>query len=148
MGADITASPGAKGARTLPLMIRGLAPAIPLSYRLPMASAQVKSAVLLAGLNTPGVTEVIEPVPTRDHSERMLQSFGADLRVGTGAAATRQIRVRGEAEIRQPTTPLPCGTPSASFFLVAALLVPGPTVTPPNVGLNPNSTRTGAVRPG
>src|SRR3546814_9331189 len=77
MGADISASPGGR----LPLMVRGLAPAIPLAYRLPMASAQVKSAVLLAGLNTPGITEVIEPVPTRDHSERMLRGFGADLTV-------------------------------------------------------------------
>src|SRR3546814_1928744 len=73
-------------------MIRGLAPAIPLSYRLPMASAQVKSAVLLAGLNTPGITEVIEPVPTRDHSERMLQGFGAELSVETEADGTRHIR--------------------------------------------------------
>src|SRR3546814_6126924 len=77
-------------------MIRGLAPAIPLSYRLPMASAQVKSAVLLAGLNTPGITEVIEPVPTRDHSERMLQGFGAELSVETEADGTRHIRLRSE----------------------------------------------------
>src|SRR3546814_13271240 len=85
MGADITASPGANGTKTLPLMIRGLAPAIPLSYRLPMASAQVKSAVLLAGLNTPGITEVIEPVPTREHSERRRNGFGPELRVETEA---------------------------------------------------------------
>src|SRR3546814_15995742 len=123
MGADITASPGAKGARTLPLMIRGLAPAIPLSYRLPMASAQVKSAVLLAGLNTPGVTEVIEPVPTRDHSERMLQSFGADLRVGTGADGTRHNRVRGEAELRPQTIAVPGNNSSPAFVIVSALLV-------------------------
>src|SRR3546814_17619347 len=60
MGADISASPGAKGTKTLPLMVRGLAPAIPLAYRLPMASAQVTNAVLLAGLNTPGINEVNE----------------------------------------------------------------------------------------
>src|SRR3546814_18571140 len=92
MGADITASPGAKGARTLPLMIRGLAPAIPLSYRLPMASAQVKSAVLLAGLNTTGVTEVIGTVPTRDHSERVLQSFGAETRAAERSGGKTGVR--------------------------------------------------------
>ncbi|MBL2934479.1 3-phosphoshikimate 1-carboxyvinyltransferase, partial [Klebsiella pneumoniae] len=80
-----------------------LAPAIPLSYLLPMASAQVKSAILLAGLNTPGITEVIEPVPTRDHSERMLKGFGADLTVELGADGTRHIRVRGEAELKPQT---------------------------------------------
>src|SRR3546814_3906880 len=94
MGADISASPGGR----LPLMVRGLAPAIPLSYRLPMASAQVKSAVLLAGLNTPGITEVIEPVPTRDHSERMLRGFGADLTVATDSDGTRHIHIRGRSE--------------------------------------------------
>ena len=64
MGADITSSPGGR----LPLMVRGINPAVPIEYTLPVASAQVKSAVLLAGLNTPGITRVIEPVPTRDHS--------------------------------------------------------------------------------
>ncbi len=63
-------------------MLRGAAPAVPITYRLPVASAQVKSAVLLAGLNTPGITRVIEPVPTRDHTERMLAGFGATLEVG------------------------------------------------------------------
>ena len=75
MGADVTASPGGR----LPLMLRGLCPAVPISYRLPVASAQVKSAVLLAALNTPGITRVIEPVPTRDHTERMLHGCGADI---------------------------------------------------------------------
>src|SRR3546814_17450379 len=69
MGADITASPGANGTKTLPLMIRGLAPAIPLSYPPPRASSPVKSAVLPAWRNTPGIPAVTEPVPTRDHSE-------------------------------------------------------------------------------
>jgi len=139
MGADITASPGGR----LPLMIRGLAPAIPLSYRLPMASAQVKSAVLLAGLNTPGITEVIEPIPTRDHSERMLQGFGAELSVETDSDGTRHIRIRGEAELKPQTIALPGDPSSAAFFIVAALLVPGSDVTIANVGLNP--TRAGLV---
>lgn len=143
MGADISASPGAKGTKTLPLMVRGLAPAIPLTYRLPMASAQVKSAVLLAGLNTPGITEVIEPVPTRDHSERMLRGFGAELTVELDADGTRHIRIRGEAELKPQTIVVPGDPSSAAFFIVAALLVPGSDVTIVNVGLNP--TRAGLV---
>lgn len=143
MGADISASPGARGTKTLPLMVRGLSPAIPLSYRLPMASAQVKSAVLLAGLNTPGITEVIEPVPTRDHSERMLKGFGADLTVETDADGTRHIRIRGEAELKPQTITVPGDPSSAAFFIVAALIVPGSDVTIANVGLNP--TRAGLI---
>ena len=139
MGADISASPGGR----LPLMVRGLAPAIPLAYRLPMASAQVKSAILLAGLNTPGITEVIEPVPTRDHSERMLRGFGADLSVEIEPDGTRHIRIRGEAELKPQTIVVPGDPSSAAFFIVAALLVPGSDVTIANVGLNP--TRAGLV---
>lgn len=139
MGADITASPGGR----LPLMVRGLAPAIPLAYRLPVASAQVKSAVLLAGLNTPGITEVIEPVPTRDHSERMLCGFGADLTVETDADGTRHIRIRGEADLQPQSIVVPGDPSSAAFFIVAALLVPGSDVTIANVGLNP--TRAGLI---
>lgn len=139
MGADITSSPGGR----LPLMVRGLAPAIPLAYCLPVASAQVKSAVLLAGLNTPGITEVIEPVPTRDHSERMLRGFGADLTVEIAADGTRHIRIVGEAELKPQTIVVPGDPSSAAFFIVAALLVPGSDVTITNVGLNP--TRAGLV---
>ncbi|WP_439568099.1 3-phosphoshikimate 1-carboxyvinyltransferase [Sphingopyxis sp.] len=139
MGADISASPGGR----LPLMVRGLAPAVPLAYRLPVASAQVKSAVLLAGLNTPGITEVIEPVPTRDHSERMLRGFGADLSVELGADGTRHIRITGEAELKPQTIIVPGDPSSAAFFIVAALLVPGSDITIANVGLNP--TRAGLI---
>ncbi|MGB3320896.1 MAG: 3-phosphoshikimate 1-carboxyvinyltransferase [Sphingopyxis granuli] len=139
MGTDIVASPGGR----LPLMVRGLAPAIPLAYGLPMASAQVKSAVLLAGLNTPGITEVIEPIPTRDHSERMLKGFGADLNVETDGDGTRRIRIRGEAELRPQTIAVPGDPSSAAFFIVAALIVPGSDVVIANVGLNP--TRAGLV---
>ena len=81
----------------LPLMVRGINPAVPISYRLPVASAQVKSAILLAALNTPGTTTVIEPVATRDHSEKMLAGFGADLVVETDADGDAHIRVTGQA---------------------------------------------------
>ena len=140
MGADITASPGGR----LPLMLRGAAPAVPITYRLPVASAQVKSAILLAGLNTPGITTVIEPVPTRDHSERMLRGFGAELTVDVDADGTRTIRLRGEAELRPQQIEVPGDPSSAAFFIVAALLVPGSELTIENVGLNP--TRAGLIK--
>lgn len=139
MGADITASPGGR----LPLMLRGASPAVPIEYRLPVASAQVKSAILLAGLNTAGITTVIEPVATRDHSERMLAGFGAELTVECETDGTRIIRIRGEAELRPQTIDVPGDPSSAAFFIVAALLVPGSDVTIRNVGLNP--TRAGLV---
>ena len=137
MGADFTASPGANGSQTLPLMMRGAAPAVPITYRLPVASAQVKSAILLAALNTPGITTVIEPVPTRDHSERMLKGFGADLRVETQADGTRVITLAGESELRPQEIVVPGDPSSAAFFVVAALIVPGSDLVIENVGLNP-----------
>src|SRR5690606_4764985 len=125
---------------TLPLTERGLCPAVPITYRLPVASAQVKSAVLLAGLNTAGITTVIEPVPTRDHTERMLSGFGADLSVEE-ASGERVIRIRGEAELHPQTIEVPGDPSSAAFFAVAALVVPGSDLVIENVGLNP--TRAG-----
>jgi len=140
MGAEFTASPGGM----LPLMVRGLVPAIPISYRLPVASAQVKSAVLLAGLNIAGITEVIEPVPTRDHSERMLRGFGADLTVDVDADGVRHIRLMGEAELQPQQIEVPGDPSSAAFFIVAALITPGSEVTVTHVGMNP--TRTGIYK--
>ncbi|MXP43392.1 3-phosphoshikimate 1-carboxyvinyltransferase [Allopontixanthobacter sediminis] len=142
MGAEITASRPEIGGGTLPLMVRGSLPAVPITYRLPVASAQVKSAVLLAGLNTPGITTVIEPVPTRDHSERMLKGFGADLSVEE-ADGVRTIRIRGEAELTARDIEVPGDPSSAAFFIVAALTVPGSDLIIENVGLNP--TRAGIV---
>ena len=133
MGATFTAYPGGR----LPLMVQGAAPAVPIAYRLPVASAQVKSAVLLAGLNTPGTTTVIEPVPTRDHSERMLRGFGAELSVEVGSDGVRVIRLRGEADLKPQTIDVPGDPSSAAFFAVAALLVPGSDLVIENVGLNP-----------
>jgi 3-phosphoshikimate 1-carboxyvinyltransferase len=139
MGADISASPGG----TLPLMVRGLCPAVPLSYTLPVASAQVKSAIMLAGLNTPGITEVIEPIPTRDHSERMLRGFGASVDV-EDVGGTRHIRIHGEAELKPQQVIVPGDPSSAAFFAVAASIVPGSEVRIDNVGLNP--TRAGIFK--
>ncbi len=139
MGAAFDASEGGR----LPLTVRGANPAVPIEYRLPVASAQVKSALLLAGLNTPGITTVIEPVPTRDHSERMLRGFGAELEVETDSAGVRTIRIRGEAELRPQTIEVPGDPSSAAFFIVAALVVPGSELLIENVGLNP--TRAGLI---
>ncbi|WP_164157432.1 3-phosphoshikimate 1-carboxyvinyltransferase [Sandarakinorhabdus rubra] len=142
MGAAITATPGPGGRQTLPLTLTGVCPAIPLRYTLPVASAQVKSAILLAGLNTPGETVVIEPVPTRDHSERMLAGFGAALSV-TQAPEGRIITLRGEAELKPQSIVVPGDPSSAAFPMVAALIVPGSDVIIRNVGINP--TRAGLI---
>lgn len=136
MGASFTPSPGG----TLPLMMEGIEPAVPIEYRLPVASAQVKSAVLLAGLNTPGITTVIEPVPTRDHTERMLRGFGAELSVEEADGA-RIIRIHGPADLHPCDIEVPGDPSSAAFFAVAASIVPGSDLVIANVGLNP--TRNG-----
>jgi len=120
----------------LPMAIRGAREALPIEYRLPVASAQVKSALLLAGLNAPGWTVIEEPEPTRDHSERMLRHFGAELTiemVGRG----RIIRLRGQPELMAADVVVPGDPSSAAFPIVAALLVPGSRITVPGVGLNP-----------
>ncbi len=123
----------------LPLAITGAAHALPLTYRMPVASAQVKSAILLAGLNARGETCVEEPVPTRDHTENMLRHFGATVDVaqdGTG----RVIRLAGQPELLAADVAVPGDPSSAAFPLVAALLVPGSSVTVRGVGLNPLRT--------
>ena len=139
MGAAFEANAGG----TLPITMRGASIPVPITYRLTVASAQVKSAVLLAGLNTAGVTTVIEPVPTRDHSERMLRGFGADLEVEVASDGTRTIRLTGEAELKPQEIEVPGDPSSAAFFIVAALLVPGSELLIRNVGLNP--TRAGLI---
>lgn len=136
-GAEFHSSPGG----TLPLQVRGISPAVPIEYHLPIASAQVKSAVLLAGLNTSGTTRVIEPVPTRDHSERMLKGFGANLDVEVKEDGTRVISLHGPVELKPQEIAVPGDPSSAAFFAVAALIVPGSEVLIRNVGLNP--TRAG-----
>lgn len=140
MGAEILASPGG----LLPLTVRGVAPALPLDYRLPVASAQVKSAILLAGVNAAGITRVVEPLATRDHSERLLESMGAAIRIESGPAGERVITLSGEAELAPVRIEVPADPSSAAFPMVAALLVPGSRIRIPAVGLNP--TRDGLLR--
>jgi 3-phosphoshikimate 1-carboxyvinyltransferase len=139
MGASFATAPGGR----LPLTMTGRCPAVPLRYVLPVASAQVKSAVLLAGLNTPGRTVVVEREATRDHSERMLRGFGADISVDETAEG-RAIGIMGEAELRPQAITVPGDISSAAFLIVAALIVPGSRVTLTGVGVNP--TRDGLLR--
>ena len=129
----------ARAGNRLPLTILGARDALPISYRLPVASAQVKSAILLAGLNARGVTEVEEPEPTRDHSENMLRHFGAEVSV-TQAGSSRLIRLVGQPELRAADVAVPGDPSSAAFPLAAALLVPGSQVVISGVGLNPLRT--------
>ena len=135
MGAEFDAAPGGR----LPLVVRGAAPPCPIRYRLPVASAQVKSAILLAGLGAPGVTTVVEPAPTRDHSERMLRAFGAEVRVEADGE-DRIVSVVGEPELEPCDLTVANDPSSAAFPLVAALIVPGSEVTVAGVGLNPLRT--------
>ncbi|PRD44165.1 3-phosphoshikimate 1-carboxyvinyltransferase [Phyllobacterium phragmitis] len=139
MGVQVKAAEGDR----LPLTLHGPKVAAPISYRVPMASAQVKSAVLLAGLNTPGITTVIEPIMTRDHTEKMLQGFGADISVETDRDGVRHIQIVGQGELKGQTIDVPGDPSSTAFPLVAALIVPGSDVTIRNVLMNP--TRTGLI---
>ena len=140
MGVQVlNASPGDR----MPITLRGPRQAAPVSYRVPMASAQVKSAVLLAGLNVPGVTEVIEPVMTRDHTEKMLKGFGAELSVETDEQGVRHIFIEGQGKLTGQTIAVPGDPSSAGFPLVAGLIVPDSDITIENVLMNP--TRTGLL---
>ncbi|RLP27841.1 3-phosphoshikimate 1-carboxyvinyltransferase [Mesorhizobium sp. YM1C-6-2] len=140
MGVQVVkAAPGDR----MPITLRGPKHAAPITYRVPMASAQVKSAVLLAGLNTPGVTTVIEPTMTRDHTEKMLQGFGANLDVETDEQGVRHIFIEGQGKLTGQTIAVPGDPSSAGFPLVAALIVPDSDITIENVLMNP--TRTGLL---
>ncbi len=135
-GARFTTREGAR----LPLAVTGAANPAPIEYTLPVPSAQVKSAVLLAGLNTPGETTVIEPQATRDHTERMLGHFGATVRVEPAVGGGRRITVVGQPELSAAPIAVPADISSAAFALVAGLVVPGSEVTVAGVGLNPSRT--------
>jgi len=126
---------GREGGR-LPLAVHGPAQAKAITYTLPVASAQVKSAVLLAGLSAEGTTTVIENVPTRDHSERMLRHFGADLRIEQTESGAEAISVVGHPILTGQDIVVPADISSAAFPMVAALLREGSEVTLRGVGLN------------
>ncbi len=140
MGANVLARSGTR----LPLAVTGTADPIPIVYETPVPSAQIKSAVLLAALNAPGETTVIESRPSRDHTELMLQAFGAEIRIGETAAGGREILLAGQPELAAALLAVPGDPSSAAFPGVAALVVPGSEVTVEGIGLNP--TRTGLLR--
>ena len=130
---------GRQGGR-LPMTIVGAGAPVPVDYTLPMASAQVKSAVLLAGLNAPGQTVVREAEPTRDHTERMLAGFGAEIETAE-EDGHRVIRLTGRPELRPVEIAVPRDPSSAAFPVAAALIVEGSEVLVPGIGMNP--TRAG-----
>ena len=113
-----------------------------LRFELPVASTQLKSCVLLAGLNAVGETTVIEPVATRDHTERMLRGFGVDVRESADGSG-KSVSVSGNAQLRANDIQIPSDISSAAFFLVAAACLPESRIEMPGVGLNP--TRTGII---
>ena len=133
MGASFV---GRSGCR-LPMAVVGTASPLPITYASPVASAQVKSAVLLAGLNTPGTTTVIERQATRDHTELMLAGFGAQLTVEPLADGGRAVQLVGQPELVGRSVVVPADPSSAAFPAVAALLVPGSAVRLPGIGTNP-----------
>ncbi|HEM46398.1 MAG TPA: 3-phosphoshikimate 1-carboxyvinyltransferase, partial [Alphaproteobacteria bacterium] len=124
----------------MPLAIVGTGEPMPVTYRLPVASAQVKSAVLLAGLNTPGRTTAVESQPTRDHTERMLRHFGAEITVEEDRDGRLEVSLVGQPELSGREIAVPADISSAAFPIVAALIVPGSEITLSGVGLNPRRT--------
>lgn len=131
-GCEVTAREGGR----LPVTIKGAVDAAPVTYRTPVASAQIKSAVLLAGLNAPGQTVVIEAEPTRDHTERMLTGFGAQI-VTEVTDEGHVITLTGRPELKPQPIAVPRDPSSAAFPVAAALIVPGSEIRVPGVSRNP-----------
>lgn len=137
MGAEVLAqSPGGR----CPVVLKGTSEPIPIEYSPPAASAQIKSAVLLAGLNSPGRTTVIEPSATRDHTEKMLKHFGASLTVEPFGTEGQKITLEGRPELRPADVMVPADPSSAAFPLVAATLVPGSDIIIEGMMMNPLRT--------
>lgn len=133
MGAAFLARSGDR----LPLAVRGAADPLPIEYRLPVASAQVKSAILLAGLHAPGRTTVIEPAASRDHTERLLRALGADITVEVEATGGQRVSVAGQPELRPAPIAVPRDPSSAAFALVAATIAAYAEIALPAIGINP-----------
>ena len=136
MGAQFATRSGGR----LPLALTGTGMAKAITYRLPVASAQVKSAILLAGLNAEGITTVIEPEPTRDHTELMLRHMGADISTELQADGALAVSLTGRPHLKGQSIIVPGDPSSAAFPLVAALLRPGSALTITGVGMNPHRT--------
>ncbi|MGI9482694.1 MAG: 3-phosphoshikimate 1-carboxyvinyltransferase [Hyphomicrobiales bacterium] len=139
MGTRFDASEGNR----LPAIVRGAVHPSAITYELPVASAQIKSAILLAALNTPGATTVVEPVPTRDHTERMLRAFGGAPEISTGEDGARFITINGPVKLEGQNVAVPADPSSAAFPIVAALITDGSEITLPGVMMN--DTRSGLI---
>lgn len=146
----VTVPLGSMGARCAtdedgcpPIHIRSVEKLEPIDYKLPMASAQIKSAVLLAGLYADGQTSVTEPAPTRDHTERMLRAYGYPCESTPVSEQATTVTLSGGGELQASNIDIPADISSAAFFMVAASIVPGSNITLKHVGVNP--TRTGVV---
>jgi 3-phosphoshikimate 1-carboxyvinyltransferase len=137
MGAQVLSQ--AEGGRC-PIVLRGTSEPAPIVYRTPVASAQIKSAVLLAGLNALGATTVIETEASRDHTEKMLRHFGAEVEVENEGEAGRKITVTGRPELRPNPVVVPADPSSAAFPMVAALITPGSDIVIEGVMMNPLRT--------
>lgn len=140
MGAEVLSQ--AEGGRC-PIVLKGTGAPTPIEYRTPVASAQIKSAVLLAGLNSPGRTTLIETEASRDHTEKMFAHFGAAIHVEPHGAAGRKIVLEGRPELRPAPVIVPADPSSAAFPLVAALIVPGSDIV--IEGMMTNPLRTGLL---
>lgn len=138
MGARAAAQEGGR----LPITLESDGALTPITYTLPIASAQVKSAILLAAINTKGVTTLIEPIPTRNHTENMLRAFGAKIEV-TQRNGADVIKLEGPVQLRAAKVNVPGDPSSAAFPIVAALITPGSDIIVENVMMNP--TRTGLL---
>ncbi len=139
MGVQVIARSGDR----LPLTVLGPDRLTPIEFRLPVPSAQVKSAVLFAALNAPGTVTVIEPWATRDHTERMLAGFGASIEITAGEDGARVIRLEGRPKLKPQNIVVPGDPSSAAFPIIAATIVPGSDIVVEGVLLNP--TRTGLL---
>jgi 3-phosphoshikimate 1-carboxyvinyltransferase len=137
MGAKVSA--GGEGGR-LPLTLQGAREPIPITYNTPVASAQIKSAVLLAGLAAPGITTVIEQEASRDHTELMLKHFGAEIVTAAEGLHGRRIALTGQPELHGATVIVPADPSSAAFPMVAALIVEGSDIVLPDIMTNPLRT--------
>ena len=138
----VTVVSEAEGGR-VPLTLRGPRETIPVTYETPAASAQIKSAILLAGLNSPGRTTVIEKEATRDHTERMLRHFGASVDIAPHGSDGRAVTLHGQPELRGRDVVVPSDPSSAAFPLVAALVTPGSDIVIEGMMMNP--LRTGLI---
>ncbi|MGZ9108386.1 MAG: 3-phosphoshikimate 1-carboxyvinyltransferase [Micavibrio sp.] len=127
----------ARSNNRLPMSVQGSAALQAIEYRLPVASAQVKSAILLASLNAEGTTTVIEDVPTRDHSETMLRHFGIEVRTETLESGAQAIRIKGGQHLRGCAIDIPGDPSAAAFPTAAALMVKGSEIYLPNINMNP-----------